>query len=387
MKIQLEAGSPVHGGYTLGRVDGRVILVDGAIPGETVEIEVDDSEKLWKGTVTQVVTPSPDRVEHVWDRAGGAELGYMKRSAQLEWKTAVIEDAISHLGGSLKAHLKDAGLNIRVREVGPGLGTRTRLDVDVDDEGRLAMHERGSDALVPIDSMPLAAPAINDILANQDAWAGTWKPGDRVRLIAPTGQGPVVAIDKDVYRAPGEKTGSRVLERAAGYSWEVTASGFWQTHEKAPVTLLDAVLKGARIRPGDRVAEFYGGSGLFTLPISEKARAIRMFEGSAGAVRDARRNAPKAEITQAAINPHLLATGSEGADVVIADPSRAGLGVKGALALAASGAQAIALVSCDPAAMARDVSTMVENGRSVMSLAAFDLFPHTIHTEIVTILS
>nr|WP_241698329.1 hypothetical protein [Flaviflexus huanghaiensis] len=112
-----------------------------------------------------------------------------------------------------------------------------------------------------------------------------------------------------------------------------------------------------------------------------------MWEGTAGAVRDAQRNAPKAEITKASIVPALLARGSEGADVVIADPPRTGLGIPGAAALAASGAQAIALVSCDPAAMARDVRTMVENGRSVMSLAAFDLFPHTTHMEVVTILS
>lgn len=387
MRVAVEAGSPVHGGYTIARIDGRVVLVEGAAPGETVEIEVDETAKLWKGTVTKVITPSEDRVDHIWDHAGGAELGYLKRSAQLDWKTAVLEDAISHLGRDLDSHLKDAGLGIRVREVGPGLGTRTRLDVDVDEEGRLAMHARGSDDLVPIDHMPLAAPAINDILADQESWAGTWQPGDRVRLIAPTGQGPVVAVGRDVFRAPGEKTSSRVRERAAGYTWEVTATGFWQTHERAPVTLIDAVLKGARIRSTDRVAEFYGGAGLFTLPLSEQARAVRMWEGSAGAVRDAKRNAPRAEITRAAISPRVLAEGSRGADVVVADPSRAGLGVKGARALAQSDAQAIALVSCDPAAMARDVSTMVENGRAVMSLAAFDLFPHTMHIEVVTILS
>lgn len=385
--MRLQAGSPVHGGYTIARVDGRVILVEGAAPGETVEVDVDETAKPWTGTVTDVIEPSPDRVPHVWDVAGGAELGYLKRSAQLAWKTAVLEDAIGHLGGSLDGHLKDAGLGIRVREVGPGLGTRTRLDVDVDDEGRLAMHRRGSDTLVPIDRMPLAAPAINEILATQDEWSNTWRPGDRVRLVAPTGQGPVVAVGKDVYRAPGSKTGPRVIERAAGYSWEVTATGFWQTHEKAPVTLLDAVLKGTRLRKSDRVAEFYGGAGLFTLPLTDRAKAVRMWEGTAGAVRDAQRNAPKAEITKASIVPALLARGSEGADVVIADPPRTGLGIPGAAALAASGAQAIALVSCDPAAMARDVRTMVENGRSVISLAAFDLFPHTTHMEVVTILS
>ncbi|WP_147599412.1 class I SAM-dependent RNA methyltransferase [Flaviflexus massiliensis] len=387
MKRELVAGSPVHGGYTLARDEGRIILVTGAAPGERVEVDIDDSQKTWTGTVTKVLEPSTDRVDHVWDVAGGAELGYLKRAAQLEWKTAVLEDCINHLGGGLGDHLKERGLGINVREVGPGLGTRTRLDLDVNDEGRLAMHAYASNDLVAIENMPLATDAINAIITGQDDWAGTWKPGDRVRIVDPSGQGTVVAVGKDVYRAPGEKTSPRVLERAAGYSWEVTATGFWQTHEKAPVTLLDAVLKGVRLRSTDRVAEFYGGAGFFTLPLTDQARAVRMWEGNAVAVRDAKRNAPNARIAQAAINPKVLAEGAKGSDVVIADPSRAGLGIPGATAIAKSDTQAIALVSCDPAAMARDVRAMVEAGRQVMSLASFDLFPHTSHLEVVTVLA
>lgn len=387
MRIDIEAGQPVHGGYTLARIDGRIVLVEGAAPGEKVEIEIDDTQKPWRGTVTAVHEPSADRVPHIWDVAGGAELGYLKRSAQLDWKTAVLNDAIDHLGGGLADHLKQGGLTVKVNEVGPGLGTRTRLDLEVDESGKLAMYAHGTNTLVPIDSMPLAAPAINDIIADQEAWTGTWQPGDSVRILAPSGQGPAVAVGKDVYRAPGQKTSSRVMERAAGYTWEVTATGFWQTHEKAPVTLLDAVIKGARLRKSDRVAEFYGGAGLFTLPLTKQARAVRMWEGNAGAVRDAKRNAPDAKITQSPINAKVLAEGSRGADVVIADPSRSGLGIPGAKALSASDAQAIALVSCDPAALARDVSAMVEEGRTVQSLASYDLFPHTMHIEAVTILS
>ena len=306
MKLEVTAGSPVHGGYTIARVDGRVILVEGAAPGEKVEIEVDETEKLWRGSVTSVIEPSADRVDHVWDVAGGAELGYLKRSAQLAWKTAVIDDAIAHIGGRLEGHLKDAALNVRVREVGPGLGTRTRLDLDVDESGRLAMHARGSDDLIAIDTMPLAAPAINAILADQDSWEGTWAPGDRVRIVAPTGQGPVVAVGKDVFRAPGQKTGPRVIERAAGYAWEVTATGFWQTHERAPVTLIDAVIKGARLRKSDRVAEFYGGAGPFTLPPPEDARSVGMWGGRAATPRGAQRHAPAPAPARVARHPRAI---------------------------------------------------------------------------------
>ncbi|MDK8749430.1 class I SAM-dependent RNA methyltransferase, partial [Actinotignum sanguinis] len=53
---------------------------------------------------------------------------------------------------------------------------------------------------------------------------------------------------------------------------------------------------------------------------------------------------------------------------------------------AASKARRIVLVSCDPAALARDVAAMVEAGRSVESMRGADLFPNTHHFEVVTAL-
>ncbi|MGX4707092.1 hypothetical protein ACWJH8_08635 [Actinotignum schaalii] len=68
------------------------------------------------------------------------------------------------------------------------------------------------------------------------------------------------------------------------------------------------------------------------------------------------------------------------------DPPRRGLGCGAPRAPAASRARRIVLVSCDPAALARDVAAMVESGRSVESMRAVDLFPNTHHFEVVTAL-
>ena len=72
------------------------------------------------------------------------------------------------------------------------------------------------------------------------------------------------------------------------------------------------------------------------------------------------------------------------ADLVVADPSRAGLGRKGAAALAATAAPRIVLVSCDPAAAGRDVALLVGLGYTPVEAVVVDLFPHTHHTEVVT---
>lgn len=387
--VELRADRAVHGGVTIARLEGRIILLSGAAIGETVRARLDTSAHPWRAETIEVLEPSADRRPHIWDSAaGGIELGYLTPKASRAWKTDVLLDAINHLGGDLADHLASREISPEVESVGgDGLGTRIRLDVDVDEQGRLAMHAPASDELIPVTHMPLAVDAINDILAHQDDWRGVYQPGDRVRLLAPTGQGPVVAVGKKVYKDPHNPTSSRVIERALGYTWKVAATGFWQTHIKAPLVLIPAVLGGVKLRREDKIAEFYGGAGLLTAPLQARGAAVRMWEGSAQAVRDAKDNVPEAEIHQANITPRQLAEGAKGANVVVADPPRTGLKVAGAKALANSGAEAIALISCDPAAMARDVSAMVKEGRRVISIRAYDLFPYTQHLEAVTVLA
>jgi 23S rRNA (uracil1939-C5)-methyltransferase len=72
------------------------------------------------------------------------------------------------------------------------------------------------------------------------------------------------------------------------------------------------------------------------------------------------------------------------ADVVVADPSRHGLGAAVVTRIGATGAGALALVSCDPAALGRDAGLLAAAGWALESVTLVDLFPHTPHIEVVT---
>lgn len=74
------------------------------------------------------------------------------------------------------------------------------------------------------------------------------------------------------------------------------------------------------------------------------------------------------------------------ADAVIADPARAGLGRVGVAKVVSCAAPVVALVSCDPAAMARDIGLLVAAGYGMERITIVDLFPDTHHIEAVTIL-
>ena len=72
------------------------------------------------------------------------------------------------------------------------------------------------------------------------------------------------------------------------------------------------------------------------------------------------------------------------ASLVVADPARAGLGRDSADVVAATGAERVVLVSCDPVAMARDAALLAAHGYRHSGSTVLDLFPHTPHVEVVT---
>ena len=66
--IELTIERPVAGGRMLARADGRVVLVAGAIPGETVRARIERVERgVAFARVEAVLTPSPDRREPFFD--------------------------------------------------------------------------------------------------------------------------------------------------------------------------------------------------------------------------------------------------------------------------------------------------------------------------------
>ena len=72
------------------------------------------------------------------------------------------------------------------------------------------------------------------------------------------------------------------------------------------------------------------------------------------------------------------------ADLVIADPSRSGLGRAAVAVLAATQAARMVLVSCDPVSLARDAGLLRELGYDHSRSTVYDLFPQTHHVEVVT---
>jgi 23S rRNA (uracil1939-C5)-methyltransferase len=103
-------------------------------------------------------------------------------------------------------------------------------------------------------------------------------------------------------------------------------------------------------------------------------------------VRGLQFNAERAKLDVKVLNLNVeeyLPSCEEGVDFVVADPPRAGLGPKVTAELLRLKARHLALVSCDPATLARDLKALTAGGYEIAKITFVDMFPQTYHIECV----
>ncbi len=126
--------------------------------------------------------------------------------------------------------------------------------------------------------------------------------------------------------------------------------------------------------------DLYAGVGLFTATALAGRAYVTAVEHNASSVGDCAINAPQARVVRQSVEKWEPTN----AAVVVADPSREGLGRLGVRRVAETAARRVVLVSCDPAAWARDVKLLIEQGYTPTRVVLVDLFGHTSHIEVVT---
>jgi 23S rRNA (uracil1939-C5)-methyltransferase len=136
------------------------------------------------------------------------------------------------------------------------------------------------------------------------------------------------------------------------------------------------------LEPGAAV-DLFSGVGLFAGVLAARGWSVTAVEGAKDAAADARVNLRNedAAIVRADVNRWTASP----ADLVVADPSRSGLGRRGVAAVAATGARRVVVISCDAAAFGRDAGLLTGVGYTLTSVTPVDLFPHTSHVEVVSV--
>lgn len=392
--MELTVGSLVAGGDAIGRLpSGKVVFVEGALPGETVEVDLTDTRKDYsRASVVAVRDASPDRVEpacrHVAEGCGGCQWQHLATAAQYDAKVAIAVESLRRIGRTEVS----PDLVVRASSGGrvPSTGYRTTIRLAFDNDGRAGFRRRASNEVVAIDDCLVAHPLLMPAVAALRARRGS---DVEVTLRCSTTTGVVGAVvhgnERDVeglesVDVVGED--ARLVESVHGVDLAVSMGAFFQSGPVAAGLLVEAVrnLAGPEALSGSfgQVVDAYGGCGLFAATIVPTHVPVTLVESNPLAVADARLNLAgrRANVVESLFEEWMPAP----AGLVIADPARTGLGAGGVAVIVASRAPVVVVVSCDAAAGARDARLLAEAGYELDDLVVLDLFPHTNHLEMVT---
>ncbi|QEE60812.1 class I SAM-dependent RNA methyltransferase [Salinibacterium sp. dk2585] len=396
-EVELDVTNIAHGGVSVARMEGRVVFVADAIPGERVVARItDDSKaKFWRAETVGVLEPSEHRREHVWAeasvgrapevRAGGAEFGHIDLEHQRELKRQVLVDSLQRMGGIETDVAVEA-----IPGEADGTGWRTRLRLHVAPDGTLGPYAARSHDVVPVSSVPLATPEVARITPLDERFAGS----THVDIVAPSaGNAFVLAGDSTSKARPKPQ---RITEVVGEREFRVDVRGFWQVHRSAAETLTRAVqdaIDAELFDPRAANQDLYGGVGLLAAAVADRfgpTTRITTVEGDSLATDHAAENLVEwvgARAVTNRVDRYLRDLTSsrqrlDGATVVL-DPPRAGAGRQVIDSLVELGPAQLVYVACDPVALARDAGFLRERGYRLSRLRAFDLFPHTHHVEAV----
>jgi 23S rRNA (uracil1939-C5)-methyltransferase len=410
---------------------GKVIFVEGALPGEQVSFQSFRKKPKWEAaTLTELHKESAMRVEPKcvhFGTCGGCAMQHLEPAAQVAIKQRVLEDNLWHLS-KVRAETM-------MRPIyGPTWGYRYRARLsarNVKKKGGVLVgfHERKSSFVADMDSCEILPPHVSAMLVPLRRLIESLSifdqmpqielaVGESVTALVMRNMAPLTPDDESKLRAfadqyriqwwlqpkgpdtvypfyPTDVQLHYVLPEF-GVKMPFKPTDFTQVNHHINRVLVARALRLLDVQANDRVADLFCGLGNFTLPIATRAREVVGIEGSATLNQRAFENAKANDLGEKtsfycrnlfeATTEDLIALGKF--DRMLIDPPR-----EGAIAVCQSivglsenhadlKPSRIVYVSCNPSTLARDAGLLVHQGGYTLKQAGVvNMFPHTAHVE------
>lgn len=415
--------------------EGKVIFVEGALPGERVlyasfrrkaAFEQALLIKILRESVMRTRPKCP-----YFSKCGGCSMQHLDVRAQIAVKQRVLEDNLQHIG---KLHAETIYRPIH----GPSWGYRYRARLAVrliagKGGALVGFHEKKSSFVADIETCDVLHPnvsallmplrvlvrdlSIRDRLPQIEVAVGAETTALVLRVLE-----PLTPADEALLRTFADTHGVQFwlqpkgpetaypfypLEQELAYTlpefgirMPFKPTDFTQVNHQINRVLVSRALRLLGAQRTDRVLDLFCGIGNFTLPLARMAREVVGIEGSAGlterALENARTNGVHEHTSFACRNLFEITAEDFRAlgpfDKILIDPPREGaLAVSKALAeIAHSGEgvlpKRIVYVSCNPATLARDAGVLVRDaGYRMKGAGVVNMFPHTSHVESIAL--
>ncbi len=412
----------------VGRLDGRAVFVPGALPGETVQVEiVRDQGRYLVARLLRVVAPNQDRARSACRYAascGGCQARHMQYGLSLSLKKQRVIDALTRIGGfDAPEVMEPIGMEQPERYrnkaeyaiEGPMIGLRRsdgRGVLEVSDcllqkepsvramrMLRYWLRENPDTPLCYLVTRVNRAGEGMAVLCHEGGWdasdaAAVLKrlPEYRSVYSCRLRPGHAQALDGDVTLISGDEA---LVDELGGIAFSLAPKSFFQVNDVQVEALYAAALDFAALTGNELVVDAYCGAGSIGLYMAKHAGSVIGVEVVPEAVRDARDNAARAALSDKTefvqgraelVLPQMLKKGLT-PDVVVVDPPRKGLEESLTLALAGAAPKRIVYVSCDPGTLARDLKRLHSGGYALKKVRPVDMFPWTSHVECVALMS
>jgi len=444
-ELELTIDSLAYGGNGVARLNGFVVFVRRALPGDTVRARVTKVKRGYaEATAAEVLSPSPERTDapckHYYEGCGGCRFQDLRYESQVAAKEAQVRDALVRIGGIVDPPLEP------IVPAEEQFHYRNKLEYSFTETQRgaaLGFHRAGRwDEVLEVDRCWITSELGNGIRDAVREWAQeeglppydqaeqrgylrhlvvregrntrqalvqlVTAPGDLQgadRLVAALRAFPEVrSIHWAVNDSPAEVTNlptnllwgeQAIEERILGLRFRVRPNAFLQTNTRMAEVLYELAIEYAALSGAETVYDLYCGIGTIGLAMSSRALTMWGVEANQESVACAIENAGLNEITNAAFfagevgaSLEELAERAGPPDVAVVDPPRAGLSGKALRRLARLQAPRIVYVSCNPTTLAGNVKELVgEWGYALRRIRPVDMFPHTPHVESVALLT
>jgi 23S rRNA (uracil1939-C5)-methyltransferase len=415
----------------IGRVAGKTVFVDNALPGERVRLRYTASRARFdEASAQEILEPSADRrappCPH-FGRCGGCALQYMEAGAQIAAKQQILLDQLQRLGG-----IEPEAVLPPLVAATYGYRRKARLGVRQDKSRGLVLgfREPGSNTLTPIEECPVLPAALSsrlpqlraviancqarrqithlEIAAGDDATAlvirqlSTPCEEDRQRWIDfATGCGYQLYLQageasraERIWPAPGaEERDQRLSYALPAFDLNLAfhPQDFIQVNFDINRQMVSLAVELLAPTAQERVLDLFCGLGNFTLPLARRAGEVVGVEGEAGLVARGRENAERNGLANVTFHAADLSQdftrspwGRAGFDKVLLDPPRTGA-LRVVQALARFEARRVVYVSCNPATLARDAAELRQRGYRLARAGVMDMFPQTTHVESIAL--
>ena len=435
-------------GYGIAKLDGYVIFVDGACPGDKVKIKVGKKNKNFANAkIIEIIEPSKDRIEPICPIqkvCGACQIQYINYEAQLKYKKQIVEDAVHSIYGG-KIEIRDVIRSPKIREY------RHKIQYPVSetrDSKRIlaGYYKAASHELINVKYCPIQptycdkiiefirqvaqecgirgynekkhAGDLRHVVIRASAYNGKYlvilvvnstRLFDKLKIFASRIYNELSNISGVLVNFNTQKTnlilgketkilegGNYIEEKLCDKVFKIGPETFFQINPYTANNIFEFVKKYISEKyDAPLILDAYAGISTFGICLSDVAKKVVTVEEVKASTDLASKIIKENNIKNVEIHnmdsgkffEKEINTKGRKFDITLLDPPRKGCSQESLEYALQLTKKEIIYVSCNPATLARDLKYLTEKGCKVQFIQPFDMFPHTYHIENVALIS